>query len=239
MIYPQASTTTEDASALLFGFFELCCLDSQFCVAEVVGVGQGEVQLWHLVQLDPPTLDIEAENMFSGIERARNEMQVESWNPDVTEKRGREKPYQGSGTVLEDVGGLASCGLHELGALGLSHDASHLDPPEVPFGPNPVKVVEGRHQLHYSFLELFHVVRVFQVFGIFRYSSGHRRKRRANFIGNNVGVALGVRAVDHFVKHHELPIKLVEGAPAEVTAFPQFADRDVAMVHAVQHRPDR
>src|SRR5262245_63116551 len=91
--------------------------------------------------------------MPPGIERARNEMQVESWNPDVTEKRGREKPHQGSGTVLEDAGGLASCGLHEPGAPGLSHDASHLDPPEVPFGPNPVKVVEGRHQLHYSFLD--------------------------------------------------------------------------------------
>src|SRR5262249_58270797 len=149
-ISPHPTPPPEGASAFSFGLFQPCCLDSQFCVAEVVGVGQGEVQLWHLVQLDPPTLDIEAENMPPGIERARNEMQVESWNPDVTEKRGREKPHQGSRTVLEDAGGLASCGLHEPGAPGLSHDASHLDPPEVPFGPNPVQKVEGRHQLHYS-----------------------------------------------------------------------------------------
>jgi hypothetical protein len=81
----------------------------------------------------------------TGIERARDEMQVESWHPDVPEKNRREKAHQGSGTVLEDAGGLASYGLHEPGAPGLSHDASHLDPPELPLSSNPVQLVGRRH----------------------------------------------------------------------------------------------
>jgi hypothetical protein len=43
-------------------------------VAEVVGVGQGEVKMRHLVQFDSPALEIETENMAPGVERVRDEV---------------------------------------------------------------------------------------------------------------------------------------------------------------------
>jgi hypothetical protein len=109
----------------------------------------------------------------------------------------------------------------------------------MPLSPNPVQVVGRRHQVHGSFLELLHLVKPFQVFGILRHPAGDRRKRRTNFIGNNMGATPGVHAVDYSVQHHKLPVKLVEGAQAKVPAFPKFADGDVPMIHTVQHRPDR
>jgi hypothetical protein len=62
-------------------------------VPEVVGGWQGEVQLEHLVQFDSSALRIETEHMAPGVERIRAEVQVESWDTNVSQKLGREKAH--------------------------------------------------------------------------------------------------------------------------------------------------
>jgi hypothetical protein len=94
-----ARPTTEKLAKADDSFnFQFLDFDSQLRASGVVGVWQVDGKLWHLVQLGSP----EFKSVAPGAERARDEVEVDSPNVDISKESGCVEAHQGSVTVFKD-----------------------------------------------------------------------------------------------------------------------------------------